>query len=211
MLFWGGVLLIGAAAGVALLLVGGSSTPASTAAPVSKGPAATWPAGKLRAPAIALHDENGAPVSLASYRGRPVLVTFIDPLCRDFCPLEAKHLSDVVRGVPAGSRPAIIAVSVNVRGNAKIDLLTASRKWKVVPEWHWGVGDEAQLARVWKGYHIGVLETAKRVAGVTVHDIVHTEASYLIDAAGYQRAIFLWPYTAAAVSTALARLGPTAS
>jgi len=202
------VLLIGVAAGIALLLVGTSTHASSgdTVAPVSDGPAGTWAAGKLRAPAISLVDQNGAAVSLASFRGRPVVVTFIDPLCRDYCPLEVSHLSDVVRSFPAGSRPAIVAVSVNVNGNARQYLLQDAAKWKLVPQWHWGVGSESQLAGVWKRYHIGVLPMTKKVAGVTVHSIVHTEAAYVIDAAGYQRAIFLWPYSAAGVSRTLRSL-----
>jgi len=206
LLFWGAVLVIGLAAGIGLLLVGASPPAGSSAVPLARGPAATWAAGTLRAPDFSLADENGAPFSLASYRGRPVVVTFIDPLCRDYCPLEAKHLSAVVRSFPAGQRPAIVAVSVNVRGNARKNLLQAAGKWNVVPQWRWGIGSEAQLARVWKRYHVGVLVTSKKVAGVVVHDVVHTEASYVIDAAGYQRAIFLWPYSAEAVTRTLNQL-----
>lgn len=209
MLFWGAVLVIGLAAGIGVLLVNAWPRAQSSAAPVARGPAATWAAGKLRAPDISLVDQTGAPLSLASYRGRPVVVTFIDPLCRDYCPLEAKHLNDVVRSFPAGSRPAIVAVSVNVRGNAREYLLQDADKWKLVPQWRWGIGSEAQLAGVWNSYHIGVLETTKKITGVTVHSIVHTEAAYVVDAAGYQRAIFLWPYSAEAVTRTLRQLAPS--
>lgn len=206
MLFWGVVLLIGIAAGVGLLLVGRSPHPGGTAAPVSDHPAGTWAAGELRAPDISLVDQNGAPLSLASYRGRPVVVTFIDPLCRDYCPLEASHLNDVVRSFPAGSRPAIVAVSVNVNGNAREHLLQDAAKWKLVPQWRWGVGSESQLASVWKRYHVGVMVTTKKIAGIAVRSIAHTEAAYVIDAAGYQRAIFLWPYSAEGVTRTLQSL-----
>ena len=173
MLFWGAVLVIGLAAGIGLMLSARRRVmPSSSAVTRARRPAATWAAGTLRAPDISLVDQTGAPLSLASYRGRPVVVTFIDPLCRDYCPLEAKHLNDVVRSFPAGRRPAIVAVSVNVRGNARENLLQDAEKWKLVPQWRWGIGSEAQLARVWKRYHIGVLVTTKKIAGVTVHSIV---------------------------------------
>lgn len=209
MLFWGFVLLVGAAAGAALLLVDTSPRASeSGAAPVSGGPAATWTAGQLRAPEISLVDQNGAPLRLESYRGRTVVVTFIDPLCRDFCPLEARHLGEVVRSFPARSRPAIVAVSVNVLGDSRPTLLRAARAWNVGPSWRWGVGSDAQLARVWKAFHIGVLVTSKQVAGATVRDVVHTEASYVIDRSGYERAIFLWPYSADAVTRTIRALSP---
>jgi protein SCO1 len=207
-LFWSVVLFLGLAAGIGLLLLDRSPRAGTGAVPVADRPAATWAAG-LRAPGISLVDQNGAPLSLASYRGRPVVVTFIDPLCRDYCPLEAKHLNEVVRSFPAGSRPAIVAVSVNMLGNSRKNLLEASDKWKVVPQWSWAVGSESQLASVWKKYHVGVLVTSKKVAGVTVHDVVHTEASYVIDAAGYERAIFLWPYSADAVTRTIRALAPS--
>ena len=66
-------------------------------------PAMTWAKGTRRAPDFRLTDQNGKPLSLHSLRGRPVLVTFIDPLCRNLCPLEAQVLNDVVRRL----RPAI--------------------------------------------------------------------------------------------------------
>ena len=88
------------------------------------------------------------------------------------------------RSLPAGSRPAIVAISVKRLGNARANLLLDERKWKVVPEWRWGIGSRAQLASVWQRFHIAVLATTKKIAGVTVHEVAHTEASYVIDATG---------------------------
>jgi cytochrome oxidase Cu insertion factor (SCO1/SenC/PrrC family) len=206
-IFWGALVSAGLAAGLALLLLG-SSPRASTdaAAPVSEAPAGTWAAGKLRAPDFRLTDQTGAALSLAGLRGRPVIVAFIDPLCRDFCPLEAKRLNAVARSFPAGAKPAIVAVSVNVRGNARANLVQDVDQWNLVPQWRWGVGSEAQLASVWKSYHVGVLVTTKKIAGVTAYYIAHTEAAYVIDAKGYQRAVFLWPYSADAVTRTLRSL-----
>ena len=60
---------------------------------------------------------------------------------------------------------------------------------------------------MWHRYHIAVLPTTKKVAGRTVHDVAHTEGSYVIDAKGYERALFLWPYRASAVTRVLRSLG----
>ena len=206
-ILWGLVLLLAVVA-VVLYVALRTSAPATTAVPVSDAPAATWVAGALRAPNFRLADQNGAPVSLAALRGRPVIVTFIDPLCRDFCPLEAQHLNQVVSAFPQASKPAIVAVSVNVYGNAHATLMQDVRKWKLVPEWRWAVGHPAELSRVWAAYHVEVLETTKTVAGVKVHTIGHTEAAYLIDSKGYQRALFLWPYRADGVVRTLRTLAP---
>jgi cytochrome oxidase Cu insertion factor (SCO1/SenC/PrrC family) len=191
-----------AAVSLAFVLRGTSAPAAETQMPASSTAAATWAAGKQRAPEFNLRDEHGKPISLAALRGRMVLLTFIDPLCRDFCPIEAQHLSDAVRST-TGEKPTIVAVSVNTAGNRAAILRVDERKWNVVPQWRWAVGNEAALTRVWHAYHIAVMATTKTVAGVRVRNVVHTEASYLIDENGYERALFLWPYTADAVTKAL--------
>jgi protein SCO1 len=203
---WGVVLFAGLVAGIGLLVLQSSRHAGSPTVAVSEAPAGTWAAGKVRAPDFRLTDQHGAPLSLAAFRGRPVIVTFIDPLCRDFCPLEAKRLNAVVRSFPADAKPAIVAVSVNVRGNARANLMQDVKQWSLVPQWRWGVGNETQLAAVWKSYHVGVLVTTKKIAGVTAYYIAHTEAAYVIDTNGYQRAVFLWPYSADAVTRTLRSL-----
>jgi cytochrome oxidase Cu insertion factor (SCO1/SenC/PrrC family) len=188
-----------------------SASPRVTMADAPTAAAATWAAGMRRAPDFRLVDQRGGPVSLSSFRGRPVIVTFIDPLCRNFCPLEAQQLNELVRRLPAAQRPAIVAVSVNVYGNARANLLQDVAKWRLVPEWRWAVGRTRQLATVWRRYRIGVLVTTKRVAGVTVHEISHTEAAYVIDRRGYERALFLWPFGAKDVRAALAKLSSSSA
>ena len=203
---WGAVLLVGVGAGAAIFALRPSSQTA--AVPIgAAGPDVSWAAGMRRAPGFALTDQAGKPVSLTAYRGRPVIVTFIDPLCRNLCPLEAKVLNDVVHRLPAASRPAILAVSTNVYGNARANLLQDVSKWQLVPQWRWAVGGSAQLASVWKRYQVQVLVTTKKVAGVTVHEIAHTEAAFLVDSAGYQRALYLYPFRAQDVERTLRTLG----
>ncbi len=147
--FWGVLLLLALGVALALLLLArGRDSSSPGAIPAADAPSAAWAAGAVRAPGFRLADQNGTPFSLASLRGRPVLVTFIDPLCRNYCPIEAQRLTDAVRSLPAASRPAIVAVSVNVYGNARANLLQDGRKWRLGPEWRWGIGDGAQLSPV---------------------------------------------------------------
>ena len=153
-----------------------------------------------------LTGESGARLSLASLRGRPVIVTFIDPLCRDYCPIEAQHLNEVVHALPAAQRPAIVAVSVNTAGNTRPVLELDRRKWSLVPEWHWAVGSHAELARVWHAYGIQVIATTRKIAGIEVRYIGHTEAAYVVDRDGFQRAAFIWPYAASGVISTLRAL-----
>jgi protein SCO1 len=162
-----------------------------------------WPEGARAAPGFTLTDQQGRPVSLADYRGHPLIVTFIDPLCRELCPLAAQVLSRAERQLPASEQPEVIAVSVNIYGNARANLLQDFSKWNLTPQWRWAVGTPRQLASVWKRYYEEVDVTTKHIAGTTVHYLAHSEMAYVIDPNGYERALLLWPYTADQVENAV--------
>jgi protein SCO1 len=189
-----------------VLSTGASASPgASTGTAGSsggEGPVA-WPAGQRPAPDFQLTDQNGRAVSPANYRGRPVIVTFIDPLCRKLCPLAGKVLSQAVQQLPATRRPAIIAVSVDIYADTHSDLEEDYRRWSLVPQWQWAVGSPSRLASVWKRYYAEVQVETKHIAGTTVHYINHSEVAYLLDGRGYERRLFTWPYTARQVDAAV--------
>jgi cytochrome oxidase Cu insertion factor (SCO1/SenC/PrrC family) len=177
-----------------------SSAKPATLVPSPTKPAASWAAGSRRAPDFRLHDQNGRLVSLSSLRGRTVILTFIDPVCRNLCPLEAKILTSVEGRLPAAQRPAIVSVSVNPWADKASNFAADARKWHLSPAWRWALGSEATLASVWRRYAIGVRVRTRKIAGVTLRTVEHTEASYLIDRAGYERALYLYPFTAADVA-----------
>jgi len=157
-------------------------------------PPFSWGAGRRPAPGFVLRDQNGHRESIAQFRGRPLIVTFVDPLCRNLCPLEAHLLNQVVGSMRVAHRPAILAVSVDVYADARADLLQDEHKWELVPQWHWAVGRPAQLAAVWRRYQIGVNVVHKRIGSTRINYITHTEAAYVIDATGHERALFIWPF-----------------
>jgi cytochrome oxidase Cu insertion factor (SCO1/SenC/PrrC family) len=199
---WGAVLVLAAAIVLLVVLL---DRHGATAAPAGEA-ATTWPAGARPAPGFDLLDAKGSPISLAAFRGRNVLVTFIDPVCRDLCPLEAQTLMAAVRALPAAQRPAIVAVSVNPWADEASNFRIDAAHWHLGSAWHWAVGTKAQLARVWSAYDVAWQAQSKTIAGVTVHQIVHTEGSYLVDATGHERALFLAPYTANDVLAEIHRL-----
>jgi protein SCO1/2 len=186
-----GAALLLAAAAVAYLLVRALEPKSSDG---QSDLAATWPAGTRPAPAFALRDEHGNPLTLASLRGRPAIVTFIDPLCRDFCPREASVLSEAAASLGKDA-PAIVSVSVNPWADTPANFRSDASHWRLAPGWRWGVGSYGELADVWRRYAVGVQVTEKTIAGVKIRNIVHTGAAYLIDANGYERALFLYPFT----------------
>jgi cytochrome oxidase Cu insertion factor (SCO1/SenC/PrrC family) len=197
-MFWAVALVLGIGIGVAIKLVSNSSSHAPSAAEAA---VQTWPAGARRAPAFQLTDQFGKAVSLAAFHGRPVIVTFIDPLCRNYCPREASILTAAAAQLGKNA-PAIVSVSVDPWGDTANNFRLDKLHWSLAPSWRWGAGTYAQLAKVWKSYYVFVGVTKKTIAGVRVRYITHTGAAYLIDGHGDERALFLYPFDTAQVVTA---------
>lgn len=154
----------------------------------------TWAAGVRRAPGFTLFSATGRPVSPAQFRGRPVIITFVDPLCRNPCPQAAGLLDEVDRALPSRARAAILAVSVDAYGDSVADLRLDDRRWRVVRHWHWAIGGPRRLAAVWRRYGIRVGVSTMRIAGTTIHFVAHDETAYVVDPRGYERARYVWPY-----------------
>ena len=184
---------VGAGGGAAFALTHRGAS--RTASPVIGRANVVWPAAKRRAPDFALRDQTGAPISLGAHRGQIVILTFIDPVCTTLCPLEAKALDRVEQQLPGAERPAVVAVSVNPWGDEPRFFRADARKWRLGPSWRWAVGSRAQLARVWKNYAIAVRIRRFRAAGVTTHRVDHTEVAYVIDRRGFERALFVYPFS----------------
>lgn len=202
----GAALLAGVGVGIAVAVLHGSRASSGAGLNPLSRPDAVWPAGARLAPDFRLRDQDGRAISLRSLRGRPVILTFIDPVCRDLCPLEAQVLNEVERQVAPPARPAIVAVSVNPGADTQANLRLDARKWRLAPGWRWALGPARRLAAVWQGYQIGVRVTKKVIAGVTVREVAHVEAAYVIDARGYQRALYVYPFRADDVASTVRTL-----
>jgi protein SCO1 len=200
------LLLAAVSAGAALALVSRPSSDRPANAVSAFGPAATWSPGVKAAPDFSLRGEDGRRISLADLRGRTVLLTFIDPACRNLCPLEARELNRAVQSSSATPRPAIVSVNVNPWAETAAMLRTDRAKWALGSHWHWALGSLRELRPVWRRYRIGVSVRTRRIARVVVHEISHTEATYVIDRSGNVRALFLWPFSGDAVLRTAAQL-----
>jgi cytochrome oxidase Cu insertion factor (SCO1/SenC/PrrC family) len=177
------------ALGVAGLAHLARSTPRSEPAPPRFTAAATWAADAHPASSFALHDETGAPVTLAALRGRQVVVTFMDPVCQELCPLEARVLGAAIRKLPATQRPVIVAVSVNPPADTAANFAKDAVRWQLGPEWHWALGTRRALARVWRAYRVDVQASSGG-------EVAHTEATYIVDEHGDARAVYVYPFAA---------------
>lgn len=195
--FAAGAALVGVGAGVALhLAVRSRPSPPAPHLPVLNGQA-VWPAGKRPAPSFSLRDQNGDLVSMRGQRGHTVLLAFMDPLCREECPIEGRGLALANQQVAWSQRATLLVVNVNP-GASAAQARVAGHKWGFTGNWHWLLGNRAQLARVWRAYDITVFEQT--------HDVVHSTAVYVIDPRGFERAGVIAPFLPQFVADDLRRL-----
>jgi protein SCO1/2 len=152
----------------------------------------------VAAPDFALRDQRGQLVSLHAQRGRAVVVAFMDSRCHQVCPLEGRVLAQAIASVPKASRPAFLVVSVDPLADTGASARAAASRWGFTGAYHWLLGSRLQLAQVWRAYRIYVKRTSR--------DIVHSDAIYVIDRHGYERAGFLFPFLPGSVERDLKTL-----
>ena len=179
---------VGTATGAALHLV--LRPDAAAAGSASRFPTlhgqAVWPAGRRAAPGFSLRDQHGRPISLRAQRGRTLVIAFMDSRCHQVCPVEGRALAHAIRGLPPSERPTLLVVSVDPWADTPESAAAAGRKWGFSSSWHWLLGDRRTLATVWRAYRIDV-RRARR-------DIGHSDAIYLVDRNGFERAGYLFPF-----------------
>jgi protein SCO1/2 len=152
--------LAASVAAVTVLLAGGSSRPAlpggvRQAAPGS-GFFGTLAVPARPAPAIDLHDQRGEPVTLARYRGKAVLVTFLYTHCPDVCPLIAANLGvALARLGPRAARARLIAISVDPRGDTPAAVARFLAAHRLAGKMRYLIGSPSQLARTWAAWSVG--------------------------------------------------------
>jgi protein SCO1/2 len=148
---------------------------------------AVWPAGLRQAPDFSLPDQSGRLFSLTSLRGRPVVLTFMDSHCHQECPLEGRALAAAFRMVPRAERPIVVVVSVNPWADTPASARGAIERFGLASfRWRWLLGSRSRLEPVWHRYGIEVRRATA--------DIEHTDALYLIDARGFERAGIVYPF-----------------
>jgi protein SCO1 len=148
----------------------------------------------VRAPEIALRDQSGRAIRLSSLRGKTLFVTFLYVNCPDVCPLIATHLDSAVRrlGPTAANGIRILAVSVDPKGDTPAAARRFVKQHDLLPQFHYLLGTRAQLAPVWKAYHVAAWKDPKGT-------VSHSAFTILVDAHGKERVIYDAQFTPAAV------------
>jgi cytochrome oxidase Cu insertion factor (SCO1/SenC/PrrC family) len=128
-----------------------------------------------------LTDQNGRTVTLATLRGKVVLMTFLDPMCTSDCPIIAQEFKEA--GALLGSQDKnveLVAIVANPTYKA-IEFTRAFDRQEglnTVQNWLYLTGSLSQLGRVWDEYGITV---SNLPAGAMT---AHSEEAIVIDRSG---------------------------
>jgi protein SCO1/2 len=166
------------AAGIVVGIAGSRRAGTSTAEPPgSQFEGAILPPG-VRAPDFSLRDENGGPITMREFRGRPLVVTFLYSHCKNTCPVEAQQikgaLDDLTQPVPA------LAVSVDPANDTPASVRRFNTEQNVTGKIRWALGPPAVMRRLWKRF---------AVTGQS-HVAEHMSLILLVDRRGFERVGF---------------------
>jgi cytochrome oxidase Cu insertion factor (SCO1/SenC/PrrC family) len=136
------------------------------------------------APTFNLVDQFGHRVTLSSFRGRTVAVTFLDPVCTSDCPLEAQEFRQAGQLLGAAWRHVELVAVVANPVDYQLGYTRAFDRQEGlagVPNWLYLTGTLPRLRQVWRNYGIAAqVEPAGSMIG-------HSEVAYVIDQAGHVR------------------------
>lgn len=174
-----------AVGGAGLIVLGVAPMAAAQASPDADpilaqsiaGPAG--PAG-YPAPGFTLAGPRGQAVTLASLRGKAVVLSFVDPDCTTGCPPIGAQFRQAAQLLGALSdQVELVGISASGAGRSVRAGLAFGQQEGLsrLPGWLWLTGTPAELGRVWQEY------------GITATTARHNTPVYVIDPAGRVRRV----------------------
>ncbi|MGH8226280.1 MAG: SCO family protein [Steroidobacteraceae bacterium] len=139
--------------------------------------------GDTPAPAFTLVDQNGRPTSLRDFRGKVVVLAFVDSHCTTVCPLMTESMTQALRLLgPAASQVQLLGIDANPLATRVADVAAYTRAHHMQGSWRFLTGSLPELTHVWRAYHVYV---------AAVHnDIDHQPVIVLIDGHGRERTLY---------------------
>jgi protein SCO1 len=132
------------------------------------------------APSFALRDQAGRLVGSQSEHGHWFVVAFLYTHCPDVCPLIANNLGMAMRKIPD---LRVLAVSVDPKGDTPAAVRNFIRVHRLPAQFHYLTGTRAELAPVWKKFHIGV-------EGGPKGTVSHNAFELLVDPKGTEELLY---------------------
>jgi len=142
--------------------------------------------GRPAAPNVKLTNQFGQAMSLSQFRGKAVLLSFVDSECTTVCPLTTLAMLEAKQMLgKAGDQVQLLGVDANPEAIKTANVMAYSQVHNMVNRWDFLTGSLPQLKSTWKSFNI--------YAKVVGDQIDHTPALYVIDPQGRERMVYLTP------------------
>ena len=133
-----------------------------------------------------LLDQSGTPVSSSQFKGKTLIITFLDPVCTDTCPLIASELRAADENLTPAERANtdVVAIASNpiFHSVRAVHIFTDREGMSSLPNWYFLTSLSLKsLAAVWQNYGIGLSVPQNGVM------IVHPDLVYIVNSAGVER------------------------
>ncbi len=136
--------------------------------------------GSTPAPGFQLTDQHGKQISLAQFKGKPVVLAFMYTHCPDICPVAAERIhSAMLEMGSSAQKVGVLAVSTDPKRDNEAAAMQFTDEHNMQDYWHFLIGTQSQLTPVWSAYSIyaqAIQQTSQ-----------HTTAIYVIDKHGLER------------------------
>ena len=127
------------------------------------------------APAFSLTDQVGREVSLESFRGRPVIVTFAFGHCETVCPLIVEDVLAARRRID-GPPPPVLVVTLDPWRDTPARLRAIAASWRLDADAHVLSGPPEAVERTLNAWRV------PRARNLKTGDITHPSIIYIVDA-----------------------------
>jgi cytochrome oxidase Cu insertion factor (SCO1/SenC/PrrC family) len=135
------------AAAVGIAVLGGEEKPAFRG---------SQPPARIRLPDFSLPDHEGRKVSSAAFRGKVVLVTFLDSQCTESCPIIAAQIGRAIDLLGTEERREVVAVAISTDPDEDTPLSVRDflRRNRAEGRLRYLVAPVAKLRPVWEEFQI---------------------------------------------------------
>jgi protein SCO1 len=143
-------------------------------------PAASWPRLDREAPELDLVTQDGTDRSLASLRGRPVLVTFAYAHCETVCPVIVRDVMSAQEALSTSRvKPAILIVTLDPWRDTPSRLPAIARDWQLPASDAWVLsGDPARVEAALTSWNVA------RSRDERTGEVTHPSLVFVVDAQG---------------------------
>jgi cytochrome oxidase Cu insertion factor (SCO1/SenC/PrrC family) len=130
------------------------------------------------APALALVDQRGQPITLETFHGRPVLVTFAYAHCDTICPIVVGDVLAAQRQLSDRS-PAVVVITLDPWRDTPSRLDAIAKGWSMGPESHLLSGPPEAVERALNAWRV------PRVRNEQTGNLSHPPIVYVVDRDGH--------------------------